>query len=102
MDNLDILKFLLEEALLPRTVKNNEKLKFDINLNKLIVTHDASNCFNYLFPDLSIDDDELNDLYSLAKNKNSEAILKLFEQDEISMDFDFDMFQENEALAINL
>ena len=88
--------------MLSKKIRQNDKLKADINLNSLIVTHDAFSWFNYLYPDLGIDDEELNQLYDLAKNKNSEAIIKLFEQDQINMDFDFDMFQENEALLVRL
>jgi hypothetical protein len=89
----------MEEAKIPRIIRNTNN-NTEINLNKLVIVHDAMNCFNYLFPDLGDDSDELNDLYNLAKMKNSENIVKIFEQEQINLDFDFDLFRENEATTV--
>jgi hypothetical protein len=85
---------------MPKKIKNN-KTNAEIFLNKLVVVHDAVSCFNYLYPDLTEETDELNDLYNLAKAKNSEAIVKVFEQDQFNLDFDFDLFQEHEAMMVS-
>lgn len=99
LDNVDILKFFVEVAKMNKIIMN-KKINKEIELSKIIVLHDALNCFNYLFPDLSEESEELNELYNLAKLKNSENIIKAFEQDQINFDFDFDMFQENEAMTV--
>lgn len=41
--------------------------------------HDASRCFMYLNPDLTIESEELDDMYDLAKKNGSDNIASLFE-----------------------
>jgi hypothetical protein len=58
------------------------------------------NCFRYLFPDVNEESEELNELYNLAKFKNSEGIIKIFEQEQFNYDFEFELFKENEAMTV--
>jgi hypothetical protein len=99
LDNSEILKFFLEEAKIEKKLKNT-KMNSEISIPRLVIIHDAVNCFRYLFPDVNEESEELNDLYILSKIKNSEGIIKIFEQDQINLDFDFDMFRENEAMTV--
>jgi phosphopantetheine adenylyltransferase len=66
-------------------------------LETLCVMHDAIQCFMYLFPDLNVEDERLDFLYDMAKNKNSELIVRAFEKDKMDMDFDYELFAENEV-----
>lgn len=73
-----------------------------LSLGTICVIHDSINCFNYLYPDLNAESEILDIFYDLAKNKNSENIIKVFEKDKLDMDFDFELFAENEPGVINL
>ncbi len=72
-----------------------------MSLNTVCITHDSINCFLYLNPDLTSEEQALDVLYDLAKHKNSENIVKAFEKDVLEWDFDDRVFAENEPGLAN-
>ena len=78
VDALECLE-LLDKNGASKQFNNEEKYRKDLNLNKLCVYHDASRCFMYLNPDLTIESEELDDMYDLAKKNGSDNIASLFE-----------------------
>lgn len=103
MDDVNALRFMIEEAkCLISFDKYGDQYRPELSLDNICIIHDAHNCFTYLYPDLNEENERLDILYDLAKNKNSENIVKAFEKDKIDLDFDFELFAENEPTMINL
>jgi hypothetical protein len=102
LDNLNIVKFLIEVANCQTNFESNLFIyKPNLNLNYTCVMSDAVNTFLYINPDLTSEDDNLDVLYDMAKHKNSEAIVKAFEKDKFDFDFDTKNFIENEPHIIS-
>jgi hypothetical protein len=80
---------------------NPEGFKENLSLNTVCITHDSINCFLYLNPDLTLEEEALDVLYDLAKYKNSENIVKAFEKDKLEWDYDDRIFAENEPGIAN-
>jgi hypothetical protein len=68
----------------------------DLNLSVVCCIHDSIKCFEYLNPEILDDDMRYDILYDLAKNKNSERIVGLFENNRIDLDVNFSLQGENE------
>lgn len=82
VDSVECLKLLDQNGAIKKFDGDN-KYRNGLNLSKLCVYHDASKCFQYLNPDLTIESNELDDLYDLAKKNGSDNIAALFEDFKI-------------------
>lgn len=100
MDNLELVKILIEKGKCLTEFPEISNYKSNLNLNVICIIHDAVICFSYLNPEMSEDDLQYDFYYSLAKKNNSEKIINMFESDRIELDSVYIFESENQPEII--
>lgn len=65
-------------------------------MTRVCTRHDSVKCFKYLIPNLNEDNEYLDDLYNFARQKNSEKVIEVLEDDRV-IDYDSDYDIQGEA-----